>query len=432
MLPLARGKGNWGMTNEEINKNFLPTFQTRSKNMYSTEDALEGSLKKNFQFTGKEKNIETLLSFAGGFGAGFLPKANNSTVDNQRIVAKKVYQRALVDREGLKAASDSVGSYRQYLKWPVKKAVEGYVNQCGRINFGDGSGILGRGDGATQVSGNGSEASPYIVTLRASDFKDVNFHRRALVQMVSGLNVGDNLGGAMEGGTSSALPNLLEVVKVEPKTRKIHLTGVSPILAALTGVGPLLTTTGIAHQRSYLNEPTGLGSVLMATTGQLYGIDVQTEWQAGQLDAGGLGIITDMINEAMLERGHVFGEEPNMILCHYKQYQKILAQLEDQKRIMIKNRNVKGHMGFEGIEYVGQSGKPIALVTNRHADADKVYLLNTNYFDRLHRPDFGWFDEDGTVFMRTQDEDEYEARYGGYWENAIVPTAQAVIYNLAL
>lgn len=430
MLPNDSGKGNWSIA--EINDNFKPTFEGRSKTLYSTYDPLEGAIKKNFNFTGKEKNIETHLSFAGGFGSRLLPKANNSSMDNQKITSKKVYGRALVDREGLKASSNSQGAYQKYLKFPTMKTVENYTNQCGRINFGDGTGILGRGDAtAVNVSGTGAENNPFIVIISDASFKDTNFEEKAFVQYVSGLAAfPDNSGGAMEGG--DALTNLLEIVEVIVPTRTIKLIGVSAALTALSGVGPVPASGGFCMQRSYNGEPTGFGAVLMKTTGSIYDIPVQRRWKAGQLDAGGSGILTDMLNESFLERQHVFGESMNMIVCRYNQYQKILAQLEDKKTIMITNVNLKGHLGFEGIEYVNSMGKKCSIVCNRHADADKVYLLNTKYINRLHRPDFGWFDEDGTVFLRATDEDQYEARYGGYWENVIVPTAQAVIHNLAL
>ena len=429
-LPNAATKGNWSVA--EINANFKPTFENRSKTLYSTYDPLEGAIKKNFNFTGKEKNIETHLSFAGGFGSRLLPKANNSTMENQKVTSKKVYGRALVDREGIKAASNSQGSYQRYLKFPTMKTVENYANQCGRINFGDGSGMLGRGDAASNVTGTGAENDPFIVTISAASFKDTNWEEKAFIQYVTGLAAFPaNTGGAMEGG--DALTNILEIVKVVISTRKIHLVGVSAALTALAGgPSPAPATAGFCMQRSYNGEPTGFGSVLTATSGQLYGIDVQRRWQAGQLDAGGSGILTDMINESFLERQHVFGESMNMIVCRYNQYAKLLAQLEDKKNILIQNVNLKGHLGFEGIEYVNSMGKKCAIVCNRHADADKVYLLNTKYINRLHRPDFGWFDEDGTVFLRDRDEDQYEARYGGYWENVMVPTAHAVIQNLAV
>lgn len=428
LLPNASGKGNYSIA--ELNANFKPLFEERSKNMYSTTDVLEGRIKKRFDFVGSEKNVETHLSFSGGFGARLLPKANNSLMENQKIIAKKVYGRALVDREGLKAASSSQGAYKQYLKFPIKKTVENYVNQCGRILFGDGSGILGRGDGATNVTGAGTFANPYVVTFSQATWKRHNFHKKAFVQLVTGLAaLPSNLGGAMEGGDTTA--HFLEVVEVEDATRKVKLVGTSPALAALAGSSPLPTTSGFCMQRSYLGEPTGLGEALMKTSGTFQNIAIQTEWKAGKLDANGQGIITDMINEMMLQRQDEFGEEPNMIVCRFNQYQKILAQLEDKKVYNLPNKNVKGHLGFEGIEYVCATGKKISIVTHRHADADKVYLLNDAYIERLHRPDFGWFEEDGTVFLRTS-EDEYEARYGGYWEHLIVPTAHAVIHNLAL
>lgn len=438
-MPLGTGKGNWSMA--EINANFKPIFEGRSKTMYSTLNAMEGSIKKKFTFTGKEKNIETHLSFSGGFGARLLPKANNSKMENQNITAKKVYGRALVDREGLKAASNSKGSYQQYLKFPISKTVENYTNQCGRITFGDGTGILGRGDGATNVSGSGAENSPYVVVISEASFDESSWEEKSFVQYVSGLAAFPaNTGGAMEGG--DALTNILEVVEVIASTRTVKLIGVSSALTALSGAGPVPSTGGFCMQRSYNGEPTGLEKILMTQTdagsgalvdgvNSLYGIGIQRRWKATAVDAGASGLLKDMINEAMLKTAHVFGDEPDMIVCRYNQFQKLLAQLEDQKVINIPNKNLKGHIGFSGIEYVSSTGKSIKIMVNRFAKADKVYLLNSKYLERLHRPDFGWFDEDGTVFLRTTDEDSYEARYGGYWEHVAVPTAHAVIHNLA-
>lgn len=424
---LSSGKGNWSIA--EINSNFKPTFENRSKTMYSSANALEGTIKKKFNFTGTDKKFETHLSYAGGYGARKLPKANNSLMANQVIEAKKVFQRALCDREGIKAASNSQGSYQQYLKFPIKKAVENYVNQCGRICFGDGTGILGVGDALTNVTGLGTLASPFIVAI--GNFDDAVWEEKAYVQVVSTLAL-DNSGGTPEGGADSVV-NLLEVVAVDEVLGRISLVGVSPVLTArVAAPGPLAITVGFAHQRSYNGEPTGLEKVLMATTGSnLYGIPVQRRWQATQIDADGSGLLVDMVNEAFLKTDHRFGESPDAIFCRFNQYQKLLAQLEDKKTVMVTNKNLKGHIGFEGIEYVSSTGKKCTIMTNRFAKKDKVYLLNMKYIERHHRPDFGWFDEDGTVFMRETDEDQYEARYGGYWENLMVPTAHAVIYNLS-
>jgi hypothetical protein len=407
---------------------FLTLFEGRSANMYNSENVLEGRIKKNYKFVGKQMNLETQLSFAGGVGAALLPVANTSKVEQQVVTAKKVYARCLVDRESLKAASSTKGAFQTFLGYPIKKTVESYMRNLSRINFGDASGILGRGN-AVAPTGAGTTGSPYLVTIRLSDWNLANWEEKDYVQYVSGLAAGDNTGGTAEGGTSTT--NLLEVVSVDPSTRVIGLVGVSPALAALVaGPTALPTTSGFAMQRSYLSEPQGLKSVLMATSGTLYGITVQRRWQATQVDAAGAGVITDMFNEVMLGVEKKFGKVPNMIVMNYNQFQKVLAQLEDQKRYQLPNRNVKGNLSFSGVEFMSTRG-PVGIFTDRFCDEDKIYFLNDNFISRSHRPDFGWFKDDGTVFLRAADLDEYEARYGGYFENVIVPTAHGVLYGLA-
>lgn len=408
---------------------FLTKFQGRSANMYNSANVLEGRIKKKYNFVGKQMNIETQLSFSGSVGAKLLPLGNASKVEQAVITAKKVYGRTFVDRESLKAASSTEGAFQKYLAFPVKKTVESYMRNMSRILFSDGSAILGRGDGATNVTGAGSIASPYVVVLRASDFNEAKLEEKDFVQIVTGLGAGNNLGGTAEGG--DAVTNLLEVVAVNPSTRAISLVGTSAHLAGLVaGPSPLATTTGLAMQRSYLAEPQGLGGVLTATSGNLYGLPVQRRWQSTQVDALGAGIITDAMNEVMLKTERAFGQAPKMIVMNYNQLQKILAQLEDQKVYNLPNRNLKGALSFSGVEFMSTRG-PIPMFVDRFADEDKVYFLNDDFIERIHRPDYGWFDEDGTVFLRVADSDEYEARYGGYMETFITPTAHGILTNLA-
>ena len=72
---------------------------------------------------------------------------------------------------------------------------------------------------------------------------------------------------------------------------------------------------------------------------------------------------------------------------------------------------------------------PIFIV--RFVEDDRMYFVNTNFITAHHRPDFGWFKDDGTVLLRDASSDSYSARYGGYYENYIVPTFQGVITGLA-
>jgi hypothetical protein len=397
---------------------FLTKFQARSANHYNSQNLMDGRIKKRYDFTGKQMNIETQLSFSGGVGAKLLPVANTSIVEQAVITAKKNYARCFVDRESLKAASSTEGAFQKFMAYPVKKTVESFNRNSNRILFGDGTGILGRGDGATNVTGAGT----------TGNWNVANFEEQDYIQTVTGLGASDNLGGTAEGGDNTT--NLLLIQEVVPSARQLKLVGTSAVLAALAGVGPLLTTTGFCMQRSYLAEPMGLRGACMATSGSLYGVTVKRRWQSQQEDASGQGVVTDMINDMVLKVEKAVGIPPKVVITNYNQIRKILAQLEDQKVYNLPNKNLKGHIGFDGIQIMTSRGA-IGLFADRMCDEDKMYFLNEEFISRYHRPDFGWFDDDGTVFLRTpDDEDSYEARYGGYYENLIDPTFQGVLYNL--
>lgn len=408
---------------------FLTKFQARSTNHYNSKAMIDGRIKKLYNLHGKQMNIETQLSFSGGVGAKLLPVANTSQVEQAVVTATKNYARVLVDRESLKAASSSEGAFQKFMAFPVKKTVESFIRNSGRMIFGDGTGVLGRGDGATNVTGNGSVATPYIVTLRESDWNVSNFEEMDHVQVVTGLAAGDNSGGTAEGGDAET--NLLYISEVVPATRTIKLVGTSAILAArVAAPGALQTTSGLVMQRSYNAEPQGLSGVCMATSGSLYGVSVKRRWQSQQIDALGQGIVTDALNDAILKQEKATGEAPKLVVMNYNQMRKILAQLEDQKTYNLPNKNLKGALGFQGVEIMTSRGA-IGMFVDRFCPEDKIFLLNDDHITRYHRPDFGWFDDDGTVFLRSNDEDSYEARYGGYYQNLIDPTFQTVIHNLA-
>lgn len=409
---------------------FKINYYKKSENMYNSENVLDGRIKKRYDFTGRSRFVATPLSFAGGVGSGVLPKANGGRYGDALVTSKRVYGRAEIEREAIKASANDAGAFVRATKETVQKTVESYMRNTSRIMFGDGSAILGRGDAATNVSGVGSEADPYVVTF--GTFKEANFEEQDFVQVVTGMNAGDNLGGTAEGGDAET--NLLEIVAVDIANKQVSLVGTSAVLAAQTGVSPFAATSGLCMQRSYLRDPQGLDGILqssIAASGSLYNIPVQRRWSMKFDDASGAGITTDRMNGLMLNIEKQFGKVPNMIMASYEQYQNILALLEDQKVYNLPNRNIKGNMSFEGVEFMSTKGR-IGIFVDRFCEADRIYFLNDNFIERHHRPDFGWFDDDGTVFLRTTDSDDYEARYGGYYENYITPTAHGCIYGLAV
>lgn len=413
---------------------FKINYFKKSENMYNSENVLQGRIPKKYDFTGKQKFVSTPLSFSGGVGAGSLPVSNAGSYEGAIITAKKVYATCEIEREAMKASADQAGAFVQATKETVKKTVESYMRNSSRILFGDGSGILGRGDGATAPTGLGTIASPYIVKIRAAGtlggFKEANWEEKDHVQYVSGMGASANTGGAAEGGTATT--NLLEIVAVDVAAGTVSLVGTSAALAALVaGTTAMPTTSGFAMQRSYLLEPIGLDGVINVSSGTLYNIEVQRRWSSSITDAGGAGITVDKMNAKMLDVEKRFGKAPNMIMTSYAQFQNVLALLEDQKVYNLPNRNLKGALSFQGVEFMSTRG-PIGIFVDRFCEDDRIYFLNDSYIECHHRPGFGWFDDDGTVFLRKADEDAYNARYGGYYENFITPTAHGLLKGLAV
>ncbi len=186
-------------------------------------------------------------------------------------------------------------------------------------------------------------------------------------------------------------------------------------------------------QGSEDNDPQGFKGVLDATSGSLYGITVQRRWQAGyQSAAAGAGITPDKMNQAILEIQRKSGKVPNLIVASFTQYRKILNFLEDQKEYKVEPRQpeLQGKISFRGVEYMSSAGA-VPVFPERFVDEDRVYFLNDNFATIHHRPGFGWFDDDGTVFLRKSSSDAYEARYGGYMEAYIVPPFHGVITGLS-
>jgi len=394
---------------------FKINYYKKSENMFNSANVLAGRIKKRYDFTGKQRFVSTPLSFSGGVGSGILPTSNSGRYEGAVITSKRVYATCQIERESIKASANNAGAFVQATKETVKKTVESFMRNNSRILFGDGSGILGSGDAATNVTGLGTIASPYLMTMDAT-FNEANFEEKDYVNMV--------VAGAVE-------TTLLEIVSVNVALKQIGLVGTSARLAALTGVGPAIATDQLAMQNSYNNDPQGLKGVLDATTGSLYGIPVQRRWQAHQVNAAGAGITVDLMNQVMLDVEKKFGKAPNMIMVSYEQFRNILALMEDHKRYPLPNRNIKENLSFQGIEFMSTRG-PIGIFTDRFCPKDRIYFLNDNYIECHMRPDFGWFDDDGTVFLRKDKLDSYEARYGGYFENFITPTAHGVLSGLAV
>ena len=407
-------------TLDEASALFKIKYEKLSENVYNSANVLLGRCKKSYNFTGKQLSIAVPQSFSGGVGSGSLPVANTAIYSDAQIKAKKMYAVVEIDRETIKAAMSDEGSFVRATKEVVKKGVESFMRNLSRALFNDGTGKLGTGDGSTGVTGTGTDADPYVLTIDSS-FKEANFEERDLVTVHK---------------TNGDLRGLYEIIAVDPDNSKVSLSKES----SLAGAG----TTAIANddvlymQGSKDKDPDGLKGVIQESnrnSSKSYDITHARRWRSQSKSASGAAISTDLLNEMMLKVEKACGKAPNLIMTSYKQYEKILNLLEDQKRYEVKTRaGLKSKSGadisFSGVEFMSSSG-PVGIFPERFCEDDTIYFLNDNHIHLYHRPDFGWFDDDGTVFLRKSDSDAYEARYGGYLEAYINPCFHGVLTGLS-
>lgn len=378
-----------------------------AENTYNSANVLLGRVKKDFDFVGKRMDIAVPTSFAGGVGSGSLPTANYAAIQDAVIEAKKMYAVGQVDRESIKAASSNEGAFIELTKFSTQKAVESWMRNMSRALFNDGSGKLGQFSG----SASGTASAP-VITVTAASWKEANWEEKDYVNV-------------------NTLASVWEVVSVDPATRAISLSRISGS-DDLTAIGA--GTHSVYMQNSKDNDPQGLKGVLDATGGTLYGVSVGRRWQAAaQIAAGGAGITPDALNQGMMEIQRKSGKVPNLIITSFTQYRKLLNLLEDQKQYLLDPRatDLMGKISFKGLEFMSAAG-PVGIFPERFCEDDRVYLLNDNYITIKHRPDFGFFDDDGTVFLRDASSDSYSFRYGGYLQSYIVPSFHGVISGLAV
>lgn len=377
-----------------------------SDNVYNSANVMLGRINKKYDFTGKQMFIPVPTSFQGGVGSGSLPTANVANYKDAIITAKKVYSVVKIDREAIKASMNSEGAFVQGTKEVVQKGVESYMRNASRILFGDGSGALGQFSG----SATGTAAAPVLV-ITAASWKEASWEEADYVNV-------------------NSLGSVWEVISVVPATRTVNLSRISGS-DDLTAIGA--GTHTVYMQNSKNNDPIGLKGVLDATGGSLYNVAVARRWQATQEAAGGAGISTDLMNKMMLEVQRKCGKVPNLIITSFTQFRKILNLLEDQKQYQLdpKATDLKGKISFKGVEFMSSAGA-VGIFPERFCEDDRMYFLNDAYITSYHRPDFGWFEDDGTVFLREASEDSYSARYGGYYENYIVPSFHGVLTGLAV
>lgn len=411
---------NFNLT--DISDAFKERYQGKMVDQYNNSSVLFSKIKKTFKFVGKKEYRSVGLSNGSGFGTGSLPTASNDSAsyDQAEITHKKVYSVVEIDRLAMKAGKTSEGIFDvSALEHVAKRAVSALNRNMERILFGNGDGALYTGNANNSaVTGAGTACDPYDLNMDgdATTIVWANFEEGDLVNV----------------GAETSNLSIQAVVKTSG-SESLQLVGTSTTLATRVCASAAFGASDVLYmQGSKDNDPEGL-KILTQTSGSTYNIShTGRRWQGQAIAAGGAAISEDLLNQLVLDIEENSGKTPDMIVASYYQFRKIKDFMSDHKRIEIMPRDEKlvGKVSFSALQFMSASG-PIPIVANRFVDKDRVYALNTDHIEALHAPDFGWFDEDGTIFLRRDSSDRYQARYGGYMQIYIEPHFHGVLTGLA-
>ena len=408
---------NFNLT--DISDMFKERYVGKSIDQYNNSNVLWAKIKKSFNFVGKKDYRSVGLSDGSGFGTGSLPTVSNSSAsyDQAELTAKAVYSVVEIDRQAMKAGKTQDGIFDvSALEHVAKRAVSSLTRNMQRILYGNADGKLYVGSASNgNVTGAGTSGDPYVIPMAGDTtlFIPANFEEGDLVNINSETTT-------------------LEITVVNLSTPSLSLVGTSTRLAALTGANPFTTTDKIYAQGSKDNDPQGL-ELLTLTSGSTYGVShTKRRWQGTNIDAAGAGISEDLLNRLVLDIEEKSGKTPDMIIASYHQFRKIKDFMADHKRLEVSPRDEKllGKVSFSALQFMSASGA-IPIVADRFVAKDRVMAVNTDHIEAVHRPDFGWFDEDGTVFLRRDAADRYQARYGGYMQIYIEPAFHGLLDGLA-
>jgi hypothetical protein len=311
--------------------------------------------------------------------------------------AKRAYATAEYDREAIKASRNEKGAFAKVTVDEAEATVEGFnLHLVERPLFGDSTGALGEVESKT---GSGTSGSPWVITL-------------------------ENDGGAAPKPKKRYFP---KGAKLDCYTQAGVLNcTVAVVSATSTTVTVTLDTSYSANapanedvlywEGSKGKEIVGMASIAPSSDGTLYGIS-----QASNPNFKGIvssisgALVYDDLNDIVSDLEEE-SESPDLAVCSHAALALLKNQSEELKRYSAAEvKSSDGKIGFKGIELMTAEG-PIPLIASQMCPDDEIILLNKKYMQLVMREDFGWFDDDGTILMRDQNKDVYNARYGGYYE----------------
>jgi hypothetical protein len=359
---------------------------------------------KRVDFVGS--NFIAPVRFGSAVGLGYrasgqnLPQAGAAPRGQATFPAVRAYATAEYEREAIVASRNDKGAFAKATVSENEAVIEGFnLHNIERALFSDGSGKLG--EIASQDSGAGTAADPYVVTMATTGTNGPKYKKQYFPR-----------GARLDCYSAAGVYQLTcKVVAALASTLKLEVVSV--------GADSAFAATDVLYWEGNKDiECVGLKKIAPTSAGTLYGISQTTnpEFMGVVSNMSGNTLAYADINDHVADMEAELGESFDMVVGSFATLAGLKSQAEDQKRYSSADvKSSDGKIGFKGLEILSGEG-PVPLIASQMCQDDELWFINTKYLQMVLRQDFGWFDDDGSILMRDQNKDMYNARYGGYFE----------------
>lgn len=400
----------------------------------TTGDAFHASIPKTFDQVGDKIRMAIQVSYGGSVSLGELGEAANGQLVNPEFDAMSIYARLDIDRRTMKQSKGNAAAFVDSLGFEVENKVKNTARVETMMLYNNDVGVLGQfGAAAT-----GTAAAPVITILDTTSGNGSAYRWRPhfweedeIVEIEKDV-----------AGTAALQASLFKITAVNPSTKQVTLARLSGSVD-LTNAGYnsqlhnvlIQKSSSLNNSRNYATNarraPLGILGCMNFTSGSRYTVAYQRRFASTVTNASSVAISPDVLIDEAYNFESSRGEFPAMCVCSYKQFTALLKYAEGST--IIERATVQGagpvKFSFPGLRVLTAKGD-ITVVSSRFLRDDVIFYTIPNKHKIHYTGPFSWFEDDGTMLLRKTDDDAYEARYGGYFENFLHPFYFHFVNNL--
>lgn len=327
---------------------------------------------------------------------GLLPNAGNQGTKDAKIPIRKWSGRIQISADIMDATATDKGAFISAVKLEQDGLVKDITRQRNR-------GINYFGQGTIAVVSSGANSATQTLKDPGNVVGTTNVLRF--------VKIGDIVAFTSSDGT--VLRGVQKVTSTANGNQVVLDGSVNTTTGDLVSFGTNAASPG---ESSYNLEPYGMLALVDGTTyaSNIFSIDRSQAANAFFLSnvltsVGSLN--PDLLNRIIDNNEEVSGEKVEDLYCHHSVKREIWKLTEQDKRYNV-SPNDKGasfQAGPAGNDNFGFAGIP--GTADRDAAYGTLFFLSKGHFERYELGESGWAKNDGTVFLRTANTDQYEARY---------------------